>query len=333
MKFSAILCLSALAVLSAATAPTESSPSSAQCAHLGHEIRTVESNIATPDKFCTWYLSETREHSPLKHLGADVLPTICRCILRAADLPDPPLGAKPNGVKTPEQCNRTYAKAIRGNFYEPREFCRFYGLSHRVSSPIKGLTSRQVSQGCACIEPMASSVITTSTKKKHPKKPMSTSDSSDTSVSWMATDSADAALATMAPYTTIPSSSTSPTPSCTLSVDASLTSSYGGQNFTYTSEYEAYGSTVEYTIDYAVSYPLSIGLPEALSSCIEMVAGETTSGYWTDMGLFANTTSNQWICGLYYEDNTIYPNRTDFVLAPAADIACSFFYNQVTEAH
>ncbi|GAM82546.1 hypothetical protein ANO11243_005280 [Dothideomycetidae sp. 11243] len=174
------------------------------CPGLQPDVEVLRDEIAHPNQFCRYFLSQRRTRSPMVHMNADTVMKACVCLLRQEGMgitsssngPAPSFIPAAETVNDPEslRCNSKYEDLIMAEYNEYRHFCKYYGTrcvtsfsktswscfyklltdhSLRRISPIPGLSAVQVTEGCKCIlENSAKTPVRTSARNLRTATPV-----------------------------------------------------------------------------------------------------------------------------------------------------------------
>lgn len=258
-----------------------------------------------------------RGRSPLLHVDAEHLTKACVCFLETSNIavptqqpaPDNPRKAKP-GI-----CNKHIAKTIRKAFYEPVAFCNFYKALTRTSSPIPGLTSKDLLNGCECIKEVDASLSSSSDSI-----PSTTKASSKSSIKHTTTTTIQQASTTFfSPITcnSVPS---------TIMIDVATQSS-----ITTRAEAELTGfgpqQTVPFPLVTASHFNSDLPATAAVASCVSAMAPDFDDaipdamvGVFKDYLTAGEDATGDWRCQLFsFSMGNFNPGRND-------SIACAYFY-------
>ncbi|KAF2157369.1 hypothetical protein K461DRAFT_309494 [Myriangium duriaei CBS 260.36] len=130
------------------------------CPGLQPQVDRLKEEIAHPNQYCRFYLSQRRMRSPIVDMNADLMMKGCVCLLKQDGMGITSSSSQPPQTFIPAQtsvgqetmdCNPQFEEIIKAEYHEFRHFCKFFGTSLRRVTPIPGLSPEQVMEGCKCI--------------------------------------------------------------------------------------------------------------------------------------------------------------------------------------
>lgn len=130
------------------------------CPGLQPQVDRLRHEIAHPNQFCRFYLSARRMNSPLADMNADFVMKGCVCLLRedgmgitssSSGAPQTFVPAQTSNAPESSSCVQEHEEVIRGEYREPKAFCKFFSTAVKRVSPIPGLLAAEVLAGCKCI--------------------------------------------------------------------------------------------------------------------------------------------------------------------------------------
>ncbi|GAM84731.1 hypothetical protein ANO11243_027320 [Dothideomycetidae sp. 11243] len=291
------------------------------------DVNLIKQKIADPTFFCNFYLSERRTRTVLKELNQQRLSTACRCLLTDEKLPIPHVS--PYDITANNEwlkCNRRHAATIQDQFVEALGFCKFYTARSRSSnSPIFGLSSVEVMEGCMCIEKAASV----------PKKKKTT-----TTAMMSTTATTEAGLTTTTSLTTANTTTTTSTTTSTTAGPCSYTAPTTVQfavedvytaNFTLI--FNAPYTTANVSYNSVLTFPGNVSDNDAITSCISVIGYEQDMVQTNfDLTRIEDGMGNSsfWRCAYYEQpkaNNGSTSRPDDLYNSPAnSSVLCSFGY-------
>ncbi|GAM85482.1 hypothetical protein ANO11243_034890 [Dothideomycetidae sp. 11243] len=216
-----------------------------------------------------------------------------------------------------------------------------YSRTKSAASPIFGLTSKHVLQGCRCVlsssqvvsstppNQQSTSVIATSSASEDSSEPSAPSTDIDTTVNTgLITSSTDEIITTMTTTTSSYLYSTTPPSVCGVANQTTTVEAYNaraGEIITVSYGMMGNNASTYWTIGdkdrgNSTSWPVGIGYAAAISSCAVLASEQMNCDDQWDMAVWKDVNTNDWTC-LYFADSDTKSGDVQ-----SSNITCIYFY-------